>query len=190
MATPAKQPGRHDLLEIWRQHTYAEFVLQDADVAVATMTDDAYVLLVPIMKSAVGKAAVRDTYANHFINQTPADLVNTSIAVLVGEDLLIEEMILSFTHDIQMDWVLPGVPPTGRRVELAAVAIIGFREGKIAFERLYWDQATVLLQVGLVGASTPAVAGAESARRVLELAAPAGPPVQPSGPPPELLGSG
>lgn len=165
-----KQPKRPDLVEIWQQHTYAEFVLKDADAAVTTMTDDAYILLVPIMKSAVGKAAIRETYANEFISQTPADLALASVARAVSDDLLIEEMVMTFTHDIRMDWLLPGVAPTGRRVEVAALGVIGFREGKIAFERLHWDQAAVLRQVGILDASTPAVTGADSARRVLELA--------------------
>jgi carboxymethylenebutenolidase len=166
MATETKH---HDIVEMWQRHTYAEFVLKDADAAVETMTDDAYVLLGPIMSAAEGKSAIREFYANRFLNQIPADLTNVSVSRAVSDDLLIEEMSLGFTHDIQMDWLLPGIPPTRKRVELTAIGVIGFRDGKLAFERLYWDQASVLLQLGILDASTPAVTGAESARLVLKL---------------------
>lgn len=167
--SPTQETPRHDLVAIWQQHTYAEFVLKDADAAVATMTDDAYLLLGPPLTTAVGKASIRELYANLFIPQTPADLQATTISRAVGQDLLIEESLQAFTHDIAMEWMLPGIPPTGRRIELILVVVVGFRDGKIAFERLYWDQASVLMQAGVLDASTPAVSGVESPHRVLEL---------------------
>ncbi|HZP27323.1 MAG TPA: ester cyclase, partial [Acidimicrobiia bacterium] len=78
------------------------------------------------------------------------------------------EFIVRFTHDVEMDAVLPGVPPTGRRVELPHVAVVGFENGKVAFERIYWDQASLLVQIGLIDPDGLPVVGAEQARVVLD----------------------
>ena len=72
------------------------------------------------------------------------------------------------THTIQMDWMLPGIAPTGKRVEVPVVVIVGFRDGKIAYERIYWDQASVLVQIGLLDPNTLPIVGSESARKVLD----------------------
>ena len=98
----------------------------------------------------------------------PPDVQTTPISRTIGEDRVVDEMIFSFTHTVDMDWMLPGVPPTGKRVEVALVAIVGFKDGKVATEHIYWDQASVLVQVGLLDASKLPVAGAESARKVLD----------------------
>ena len=87
----------------------------------------------------------------------------------VGENRLVDEMVISFTHTIEMPWILPGVAPTGRHVEVPLVAIVGFRDGKLAHENIYWDQASVLKQIGLLSDSNLPVYGAETARKVLEL---------------------
>ncbi len=134
------------------------------------MTADAYVLLGLPMTTAVGKAAIRAFYADVFLAQIPADITAVSVSQLVGDNLLIEETVQAFTHDIAMDWMLPGIPPTGQRVEVTVIGVIGFRAGKMTFERLYWDQASVLVQLGILAANTPAVTGAESAHRMLALA--------------------
>ncbi len=157
--------GTHPLLAVWQQHVFAEFVAKDVEAALATMTDDAHVLLVPVGTGGRGKAAVRAFYSGSFIPQVPADLVATPISQTIGEDTIVEEAVHAFTHDIPMDWMIPGVPPTGRRVEVAVVGIIKFRDGKVAHEHLYWDHASVLAQLGVLGAGA---LGAESARRVLE----------------------
>ncbi len=82
--------------------------------------------------------------------------------------MVIDEFLVRFTHDIVMDAILPGVQPTHRPVEVPHVAVIGFEAGKIAFERIYWDQATVLVQIGLLDPSTLPVVGAEQARVLLD----------------------
>jgi carboxymethylenebutenolidase len=76
-------------------------------------------------------------------------------------------MIFSFTHTQEMPWMLPGVAPTNKRVEIALVAIVGFRDGKLAHERIYWDQASVLKQIGLLTGDALPVYGAETARKVV-----------------------
>jgi carboxymethylenebutenolidase len=146
---------------------YAEFVTKDVEAALATMTEDAHVLLIPVGTGGRGKAAVRTFYATSFIPQIAPDTVVTPISQTIGTDYLVEEAVYSFTHTLPMDWMLPGVAPTGRRVDVAVVGIIKFRGGLVAHEHLYWDQASVLVQLGLLDAQQLPVLGAESARTVL-----------------------
>lgn len=164
-------PSNHQtMLEVWQRHTYAEFVLKDADAALATMTEDPYVLIIPTGTSGVGKAGVRDFYADHFIPHLPADLKFVPISQIFAADHIIEETVARFTHTIAMDWMLPGVPAEGRKVELVMVSIIHFADGKVAYEHLYWDQAAVLAQLGVVDAPV-AAAGISSVAQLLKLTA-------------------
>jgi carboxymethylenebutenolidase len=103
----------------------------------------------------------------------PPDTEMTPVSRTIGEDQLVDEMVFKFTHSIRMDWMLPGVAPTGKRVEVPLVAIVRFRGGKLAHEHIYWDQASVLAQIGLIDAATLPVAGVESARKVLDPTLPA-----------------
>ena len=96
----------------------------------------------------------------------------TPISRPIGHDQLVDEMVFTFTHTISMDWMLPGIAPTGKRVEIALVAVVRFREGRLAHEHIYWDQASVLAQLGLLDASTLPVAGIESARKALDPSVP------------------
>jgi carboxymethylenebutenolidase len=136
------------------------------------MTSDAYVNHIPVATGGVGKDQLRDFYSRHFIPQMPADTELTPISRTVGSDQLVDEMVFKFTHDIQMDWMLPGVAPTGRRVEVPLVVIIQFREGKLTHEHIYWDQASVLVQAGLLDAGSLPVLGIESARKALDATLP------------------
>ena len=79
-----------------------------------------------------------------------------------------DEMIFSFTHTQEIPWMLPGVAPTNRRVEVPLVAIVRFRGDKLAHEHIYWDQASVLKQIGLLPSTSLPVFGAETARKVLD----------------------
>jgi carboxymethylenebutenolidase len=158
------------ILAVWQQHTYAEFVLKDADAALATMTENPYVLIIPTGTGGVGKAGVRDFYANHFIPHLPADLEFVPVSQIFAPDHIIEETVARFTHTEPMDWMLPGVPATGCKVELVLVSIIQFANGKVANEHLYWDQAAVLAQLGIVDAQV-AAAGISSVAQLLKLTA-------------------
>lgn len=157
------------LADIWQQHTMAEFAFRDADAAVTTLTDDAHVLLLPVGTGAVGKEAVRAFYANSFLAQLPPDMEAIPVSRTVGHDRLVDEAVYRFTHSLQMDWFLPGVPATGKRLEFAMVGIIQFRDGLISQEHLYWDHAGVLAQLGLIQPTVGGVQGADAARRLLEL---------------------
>jgi carboxymethylenebutenolidase len=160
------------MLATWQQHVLAEFVRKDVEGALATMTDDPYVVNYPVLIGGDGKDGVRSFYTNYFIPQMPPDIAPTMASQTVGQERIVEEAVYTFTHSLAMDWLLPGVPPTGKRVELPVIAIIQFREGKIAHEHLHWDQATVLAQLGLIDASTLPVVGVQSARRLLDTRVP------------------
>ena len=155
-----------DLSTLWDEHTKYEFTTRDTEATLATMVEDAYVNHIPVMTGGNGKAALRDFYSRHFIPSMPPDTVLTPISRTVGDDQLVDEMIFSFTHTQEMPWMLPGVSPTHRRVEVALVAIVRFRDGKLAHEHIYWDQASVLKQIGLLSDASLPVCGAEAARKV------------------------
>src|SRR5262249_13382821 len=106
-------PSQRGMLDAWQQHTYAEFVLKDADAALATMTENPYVLAIPCGIGATGRIGVREFYANHFLPKIPPDLELTSLWQTFSDDRLVEEMVMRFTHSIAMDWMLPGLPATG-----------------------------------------------------------------------------
>lgn len=154
------------LNEIWEEHTEDEFVTRDTEATLATMVEDAYVNHIPVMTGGVGKNALRRFYSEDFIPRMPPDTTLTPISRTVGEDQLVDEMIFSFTHTQEMPWMLPGIAPTNRRVEVPLVAIVRFRGGKLAHEHIYWDQASVLKQIGLITDGSLPVFGAETAHKV------------------------
>jgi carboxymethylenebutenolidase len=152
----------------WEEHIRDEFETRNTEDTLNTMVEDAYVNHMPVLTGGVGRQGLRDFYSKHFIPQMPPDTEMTPISRTIGEDQLVEETVFKFTHTIAMDWMLPGVAPTGKRVEVPLVVIVHFRDGKLAHEHIYWDQASVLVQLGLLDPSTLPVAGIESARKALE----------------------
>jgi carboxymethylenebutenolidase len=163
---------KETLLSVWDQHVYAEFVAKSADEAVATMTAEPYVNVIPLMVSARGREELRDFYANHFVSQLPPDFEAVPVSRTIGQDQLVDELILRFTHSIRMDWILPSVAPTGKRVEIPFVVIVQFEGDKIAHEHIYWDQASVLVQLGLLQPGGLPVRGADVVRSVLDRSVP------------------
>ena len=155
------------MLSTWQEHTQAEFALKDADAALATMTENPYVLFIPTGTGGTGKEAVRDFYANHFLPSIPPDFGLASVSQIFAQDHIVEEFVVSFTHTLKMDWMLPGVPVTGRKTEFPLVGVIRFEKGKVAGEHLYWDQATVLSQLRILN-SPVATAGAGAAVNLLK----------------------
>jgi carboxymethylenebutenolidase len=159
---------QQDLATVFDDHVAAEFVDMDLDATMATMTDDPYVNHVPVMTGGVGRDAVRGFYGDHFIGKWPQDIAITPVSRTVGESQVVDELVLSFTHDIEMPQLLPGVAPTGRPVRLAFCVVVGFADGKVAHEHIYWDQASLLAQIGLLDSETLPVRGAEQAENVLD----------------------
>ena len=157
-----------DIGKVFDDHVAAEFVDMDLDATMATMTGDPYVFHLPAMTGGVGAAAVREFYGAHFIGKWPKDIEITPVSRTIGDDQVVDELVLSFTHDIEMPQLLPGVTPTGRRVQLAFCVVVGFDDGKVAHEHIYWDQASLLVQVGLLDRAGLPVTGAEQAENVLD----------------------
>jgi carboxymethylenebutenolidase len=157
-----------EMMALWEEHTRYEFATRDVEATLATMVEDAHVNHVPVMTGGYGKPALRAFYSREFIPSMPPDTSLTPISRTVGQEQLVDEMIFAFTHSQEMPWMLPGVPPTHRRVEIPLVAIVGFRDGKLAHEHIYWDQASVLKQIGLLTDASLPVCGVEAARKVAE----------------------
>ena len=138
-----------EMERVWAEHIRHEFETKDVEATLATMVDDASVNHVPVNTGGVGKAQLRPFYRDVFIGSWPDDLQMTTFNRVFGHDQLVEEARLRFTHAGRMDWLLPGVPPTNRVIDVDFVIVVQFREGKLACERIYWDHATVLRQTGL-----------------------------------------
>jgi carboxymethylenebutenolidase len=153
---------------VFDAHVRAEFVERDVDATMATMTDAPYVTHVPVLTGGCGRDEVRRFYSSYFVGQWPADTQLKPISRTVGQGRVIDEFILSFTHDVEMPAMLPGVAPTGRKVELPHVVVMGIENGKVAHEHIYWDQGSLLAQVGLLDPAKLPVAGAEQARKLLD----------------------
>ena len=161
-----------EMIAKWDEHISYEFSTRDVSSTIATMVEDAYVNHVPVMTGGYGHDALRRFYAEDFISLMPADTSIKLISRTLGQDQLVDEMIFSFTHTEEMPWMLPGVSPTHRHVDIPLVVVVGFREGKLAHERIYWDQASVLKQIGLLTDSSLPVFGAETAQKLLDPAMP------------------
>jgi carboxymethylenebutenolidase len=156
---------------VFDQHMAAEFAQRDLDAAMATMSDDPYVYHLPVMTGGVGFDGVRRFYGEHFIGKWPLDTDITPVSRTVGDDRVVDEIVVSFTHDVEMDAVLPGVTPTGRSVRLPICVVVQFEGGRVAHEHIYWDHASLLVQVGLLDRSGLPVTGAEQAENVLDRSA-------------------
>jgi carboxymethylenebutenolidase len=160
--------AQQDLAGVFDEHVAAEFVEMDLDATMATMSADPYVYHLPSMTGGVGSEDVRRFYGAHFIGKWPEDIEITPVSRTVGDAQVVDELILSFTHDIEMPQLLPGVAPTGRHVKLAFCVVVGFGDGKVSHEHIYWDQASLLVQVGLLDPADLPVTGAEQAANVLD----------------------
>ncbi|ORW87906.1 hypothetical protein AWB92_23565 [Mycobacterium sp. IEC1808] len=144
--------NRIDMVELWERHTRYEFECRDADLAVSTMVPEARVMHLPTMSGASGRDALRAYYADVFIPGQPPDTELDLIARSIGDDVLVDECIMRLTHDREVPQLLPGVAPTGVSLEVAFVVIVKFRDSLMLSETLYWDQAQVLRQAGLLSA--------------------------------------
>ncbi|HEY7302320.1 MAG TPA: ester cyclase [Xanthobacteraceae bacterium] len=161
------------MIDLFEKHVNAE-LKGDLDTTMDTMSDDPHLNHVPTMAGGVGRDGVRAFYRDHLVGKFfPPDVKIASVSRIVGESHVVEEMVIRFTHTTVIDWLLPGVAPSGKAVEIAFCVVVGFRDGKISHEHIYWDQAGVLLQVGLLDPAGLPVSGAESARKVLDPKLPA-----------------
>lgn len=159
---------RYDLNTIWDRHTELEFATRNADETMTTMVAEPYVNHVPVMTGGTGYQETLRFYKHHFIPTAPADARLVPISRTVGADRIVDEMLFCFTHDNEIDWMLPGIAPTGKYVEIPLVAIVRFRGDRIHSEHIYWDQASVLVQIGVLDPARYPVAGRETARKVYD----------------------
>jgi carboxymethylenebutenolidase len=159
-------PAEQSLNDLWERHIAHEFTTQDTGATLDTMVPDAYVNHIPVLTGGVGREQLREFYSQHFIPKMPPDTQIVPISRTIGAERLVDEMIFQFTHTIEMDWMLPGIAPTGKRVECPLVVIVHFRDGKLSNEHIYWDQASVLVQLGILDPSSLPVAGSETARKL------------------------
>jgi carboxymethylenebutenolidase len=153
---------------LWDDHCRYEFETRDVDATMGTMVDAPYVNHIPTMTGGVGQRELKRFYKYHFIGGNPPDTELTPVSRTVGTDQVVDEMIFKFTHTSEVDWMLPGIAPTGKRVEIPLVAIVHFEDGKVAHEHIYWDQASVLVQIGLLDPENLPVAGIETALKVTD----------------------
>ena len=158
----------YDLNALWEAHRACEFDTRDADATIATMVDQPYVNHIPTLTGGYGRERLHRFYRDHFIPQTPSDARAIPISRTLGVDRVVNEVLFCFTHDCRFDWMLPGVPPTGKYVEVGLVGIISFRGDKLMNEHIYWDQASVLVQVGLLDPTGLPVVGIDSARKLMD----------------------
>jgi carboxymethylenebutenolidase len=163
----------YDLSSLWEAHRRCEFETRDVDATMATMVAEPYVNHIPTMTGGYGYRELHRFYKHHFIPKSPKDIRNIPVSRTVGADRIVNEGVLCFTHDTEIDWMLPGVKPTGKYVEVPIVGIITFRGDKLVHEHIYWDQASVLVQIGLLEPAGLPVSGVESAKKVLEPGRPA-----------------
>lgn len=158
-----------DYAALWQAHIDTEFTEKSADSAVGTMVGHATVNHVPTLMGGEGRENLRKFYANHFIPKMPNDVVikplNRTIAAEAAR--VVDEFLFEFTHDVPMDWMLPGLAPTGKRVSVPFIVVVDFEGEKLKAERIYWDQACVLKQLGLLPEGLP-VAGAEQSLKAAD----------------------
>ncbi len=161
-----------NLVQLWEEHCRCEFEKRDANATMATMVPQPYVNHIPTMTGGVGYEQLKRFYTYHFISVNPPDFDLALVSRTVGTETLVDEFIVKFTHTTEIDWMLPGIPPTGRKVEIPMVAVIRFEGDKLVHEHIYWDQAAVLVQIGLLDPQGLPVAGAETARKVTDKSLP------------------
>jgi carboxymethylenebutenolidase len=157
-----------DLSALWDKHCEHEFATRDVDATMATMVAQPYVNHIPTMTGGVGHDALKRFYKYHFVDNNPPDTKLVPISRTIGASQIVDEMLFCFTHTIEIDWMLPGIAPTGRYVEVPLVAIVKFRGDKLCHEHIYWDQASVLVQIGRLDPRGLPVAGIETARKLVD----------------------
>ncbi|UTW14183.1 dienelactone hydrolase family protein [Marinobacterium rhizophilum] len=158
----------YDLSALWDKHCEYEFSTRNVEATMATMVAEPYVNHIPTLTGGVGATELFRFYQHHFVDSNPADTQLLPVSRTIGATQIVDEVLFSFTHDREIDWLLPGIAPTGKRVEIPLVAIVKFRGDKLYHEHIYWDQASVLVQIGVLDPQGLPVAGRETAAKLLD----------------------
>ena len=161
--------AEQEIISLLELHVNAE-LQGDLATTMSTMTDAPHLLNVPNMMGGDDYAGVKKFYENHLVGKFfPPDVEMHRISLTVDTKQIVEELVIQFTHTEIVDWMLPNIPPTGKRVEIGLVVIVGIKDKKVAHEHIYWDQASVLNQVGLLESKDLPICGSESAKKLLQL---------------------
>ncbi|KAK0446529.1 uncharacterized protein EV420DRAFT_1569793 [Desarmillaria tabescens] len=148
--------GPHfDIEAIWDEHTYFEFEVRSVSQTMGTMVQEPYVNHVTTMTGGIGRQKLTAFYRDHFIFANPADTELETVSRTVGPDRIVEEFIFKCTHDRTIDWLLPAVPPTGKKLEIPMLGVVNVRGDRLYHEHIWWDQGTALLQAGLIPTQVP-----------------------------------
>jgi len=163
-------PEQTAITQQFQAHIDAE-ICGDLDTTLSTMTSSPHLNNIPTMIGGIGKEGVRNFYASliPFGKFFPPDLEMVPVSQTIDQDQLVDEIIFKFTHTTEVGWMLPNIPPTGKRVEIPLVVIVGFKDGKVTHEHIYWDQASVLVQIGLLSPDGLPINGIETAKRMEEI---------------------
>ncbi len=165
----SNQSSTTNLAAVFDKHVNCEFEDKNVDATMNTMTKEPYVYHVPVLTGGKGYDEVYTFYSNNFVGKMPSDTKFARISRTIGKDQVVDELIISFTHDIEIPAMIPGIPPTGKYVELPLVVVMKFKENKIAHEHIYWDQASLLKQIGLLDNNSIPVIGIEQSKKLQEL---------------------
>ena len=169
IAALKREIGPHfNLSALWEDHIRHEFETRDVPATMATMVAEPYVNHIPTMTGGVGAKELSRFYQHHFVHGNPPDMKLIPISRTIGALQIVDEFIMCFTHSTEIDWMLPNVAPTGKYVEIPMLGVIKFRGDKLYHEHIYWDQASVLVQIGLLNPEGLPVAGVETARKLLD----------------------
>ena len=158
----------YDFNALWEEHCYHEFVARNPSDVMPTMVAQPYVNHIPTMTGGVGHDELKRFYTHHFVHSNPEDTRLIPISRTIGSDRVVDEFIFCCTHDREIDWLLPGLAPTGKYFEVPMLAVICFRGNKLYNEHIYWDQASVLAQIGAIDPTGLPIAGAQSAKKLLD----------------------
>jgi carboxymethylenebutenolidase len=168
MAQRDLTPSQQAMVKTLAEHGKAEFHDRDLEATLATMTEHPYLFFVPTLAGGEGRAGVRDFYRG-MMGQLPPDFQVTPVTDTVGRNRIVRELLVTFTHSVAMDWLVPGIAPTGKRVEMPLILIFTFHGEKVASERLYWDQASLLMQLGVLDPGSLPITGMQSVQKLLQL---------------------
>lgn len=163
-----KQPN---LGRVFDRHVKYEFVNHDVEATMKTMIKEPIVHHVPTMTGGVGFDQVQRFYSTEFVGKWPNDTKIKRISRTIGRDQVVDELIISFTHDTEIPFMLPRVAPTGKYVELPTVVVMKFRRNRIAHEHIYWDQASLLAQIGYLEITKLPITGIEQSKKLQEISA-------------------
>ncbi|KAJ5192236.1 hypothetical protein N7449_008378 [Penicillium cf. viridicatum] len=139
-----------DLEQIWDEHTYYEFENRSVEHTMSTMVQEPYVNHVPTLTGGIGREELTAFYRDHFIWKNPANTSLELISRTMGIDRIVDEFLFKFRHDTEVDWLIPGIAPTHRDLEIPFVAVVNIRGDRLYHEHITWDQGTVLMQLGFM----------------------------------------